>query len=137
MVRRTYMRDPAACEKEIVILQSVAGHIPAAYAIGHTLAQLQTVAPPRALAPRRNENLNAPLLKDRIGSRQYDRLHNYMADWASRFAELCDSRSLVHGDFNNRNTLVNRIGNRWVVSGILDWECAFAGSPLWDAPSTR
>jgi aminoglycoside phosphotransferase (APT) family kinase protein len=46
---------------------------------------------------------------------------------------LYQDGALVHGDFNNRNTIVKREGNRWVVTGILDWEGAFSGSPLWDA----
>ena len=39
----------------------------------------------------------------------------------------------MHGDFNNRNTIVKQDRGRWIVTSILDWERAFAGSPLWDA----
>lgn len=39
---------------------------------------------------------------------------------------------LVHGDFDPANILVNKIDNQWKISGILDWEFAFSGSPLFD-----
>ncbi|GAA4546830.1 phosphotransferase family protein [Amycolatopsis samaneae] len=42
------------------------------------------------------------------------------------------SRALVHSDFNPKNLLVARDGDGWVVSAVLDWEFAFAGSPLFD-----
>jgi aminoglycoside phosphotransferase (APT) family kinase protein len=40
--------------------------------------------------------------------------------------------SLVHGDFNSPNILVREVGGSWRVAAILDWEFAFAGSPLCD-----
>ena len=40
--------------------------------------------------------------------------------------------SLVHGDFNAANILVREQHDRWNVAAILDWEFAFAGSPLCD-----
>jgi aminoglycoside phosphotransferase (APT) family kinase protein len=48
-------------------------------------------------------------------------------------ASLDLGTSLVHGDFGARNIVVNRSRGHWVVSGVLDWELAFSGSPLWDA----
>lgn len=39
---------------------------------------------------------------------------------------------LVHGDFDPANMLVNSSNGKMHVSGILDWEFAFSGSPLWD-----
>jgi Ser/Thr protein kinase RdoA (MazF antagonist) len=41
--------------------------------------------------------------------------------------------SLVHCDFNPKNIIMRRIRGRWTVAAVLDWEFAFAGSPLWDA----
>ena len=41
-------------------------------------------------------------------------------------------KSLVHGDFDPSNILVNKSNGIWKVSGILDWEFAFSGSLLWD-----
>lgn len=47
---------------------------------------------------------------------------------------LPDSRdkNLVHGDFDPSNILVKEIDGAWKISGILDWEFSFSGSPLWD-----
>lgn len=39
---------------------------------------------------------------------------------------------LVHGDFGPENILVDHIDGKMQVSGILDWEYAFAGSSLHD-----
>jgi len=41
-------------------------------------------------------------------------------------------RSLVHGDFDPANILVHKVGDRWIISAILDWEFAFSGSWLTD-----
>lgn len=47
-----------------------------------------------------------------------------------------DAPSLVHGDFSGRNVIVRPVtSNDWVVSGVLDWETASIGSPLWDLGS--
>ncbi|WP_405792454.1 phosphotransferase [Streptomyces sp. NBC_01506] len=45
---------------------------------------------------------------------------------------VAGERSLVHGDFNPKNVLVQRRGGRWAVAAVLDWELAFSGSPLFD-----
>ncbi|HQU09284.1 MAG TPA: aminoglycoside phosphotransferase family protein, partial [Opitutales bacterium] len=39
---------------------------------------------------------------------------------------------LVHGDFDPANILVNQHQGHWSISGILDWEFAYAGSWLND-----
>ena len=39
---------------------------------------------------------------------------------------------LVHGDFDPANILVERHNGQWCITGILDWEFSFSGSPLWD-----
>ena len=41
-------------------------------------------------------------------------------------------KHLVHGDFDPANILIQKSDGVWKVSGILDWEFAFAGSVLWD-----
>jgi len=51
---------------------------------------------------------------------------------APQIRELYQDKVLVHGDFSNRNIIVKREGHGWVVTGFLDWESAFSGSPLWD-----
>jgi hygromycin-B 4-O-kinase len=44
-----------------------------------------------------------------------------------------EERALVHGDFGANNVLVNQ-GS---VSGVLDWEQALVGDPLYDVANTR
>jgi aminoglycoside phosphotransferase (APT) family kinase protein len=39
---------------------------------------------------------------------------------------------LVHGDYKAQNLLVRQAGASWDVAAVLDWEFAFAGSPLFD-----
>ena len=68
-----------------------------------------------------------------MGPQKMAKLLPRLADWSSQTAELQEQCGLVHGDFNNRNSIVNRVDGRWKVTGILDWELAFSGSPLWDA----
>lgn len=43
-----------------------------------------------------------------------------------------NSKNLVHGDFDPANILVTESNGNLQISGILDWEFAFAGSTLWD-----
>lgn len=112
----------------------------AAFAIGKALALLQTVSVPPPFSPAigfrhaaTDECLSTPVLEQRIGALERDRLRGFVSDWLPRIRHLYEERALVHGDFNNRNTVVKREGDRWVISGILDWELAFSGSPLWDA----
>lgn len=45
---------------------------------------------------------------------------------------LPETRSLVHGDFIGKNILLRKIDAEWQVSAVLDWEFAYAGSPLGD-----
>jgi aminoglycoside phosphotransferase (APT) family kinase protein len=111
----------------------------AAYAIGQSLAQVGTVAySPATLCPayRRyasTECLDPALLEERLGGWMRDRLFAVASDNAGRLAGLNEENALVHGDFNNRNAIVKFERGRWAVSGILNWEMAFSGSPLWDA----
>jgi aminoglycoside phosphotransferase (APT) family kinase protein len=106
----------------------------AAYAIGSALARVHTVEPPPSLAPGPAiADFDSPLLEQRLGGREWSRLRDVVSRWWPRIAPLYQERALVHGDFNNRNSILRQENGRWVVSGILDWELAFAGSPLWDA----
>jgi aminoglycoside phosphotransferase (APT) family kinase protein len=48
-------------------------------------------------------------------------------------ARVAGAAQLVHSDFNPKNLLVLRgADGRWRVTGVLDWEFAFSGSPLHD-----
>lgn len=112
----------------------------AAYAIGAALALLQrfSLAEPVSAGPASCQEitgkcLHSPFLEQRLGGAERDRLVDFVSGWLPRIRHLYQDRALVHGDFNNRNTIVKREGRGWVVTGILDWEFAFSGSPLWDA----
>jgi aminoglycoside phosphotransferase (APT) family kinase protein len=103
----------------------------AAYAMGQALAKIQTVSvrvAPKLVGPVPT----TPLLQQRLGRAEAARFLDAIEPWMPRILELNDERLLVHGDFNNRNTILKRENGRWVVASVLDWETAFAGSPLWD-----
>jgi aminoglycoside phosphotransferase (APT) family kinase protein len=74
-----------------------------------------------------------PLLRERIGAADLSLLQQLFAKWSPVLHRLAHERSLVHGDFNHRNIVLNHKGNQWEVTGILDWELAGIGSSLWDA----
>jgi aminoglycoside phosphotransferase (APT) family kinase protein len=80
-----------------------------------------------------DQSLNSPLLAQRLGFREVDGLREVLSGWWPRIGALYTDRRLVHGDYNNRNAILVHRNGRWVVAGILDWEMAFVGSPLWDA----
>jgi hygromycin-B 4-O-kinase len=53
--------------------------------------------------------------------------------YASLVERCPEERSLVHGDFGSNNVLVHQ----GVVSGVLDWELALVGDPLYDVGIAR
>ncbi|HQS84824.1 MAG TPA: aminoglycoside phosphotransferase family protein [Alphaproteobacteria bacterium] len=53
-------------------------------------------------------------------------------DFYAPFLPDKNEKSLVHGDFDPANILVRQVKDTWTITGILDWEFAFSGSPLWD-----
>jgi fructokinase len=112
----------------------------AAYALGKTLARIGHVwsdgdSSTAGLGPRCDSStlrFDTPVHRDRLGD-DVALVRELAATWAERLAALCASRTLVHGDFNQRNIVFDRNDGRWEVAGILDWENACTGSPLWDA----
>jgi fructokinase len=110
----------------------------AAYAIGMALAPVRMIAPngfPGSTAGYRlpNEWIDSNLLEQRLGAWEINRLRAFVDAWWPWIQPLYADRALVHGDFNNRNTIVKHDGGRWTVTAILDWERASLASPLWDA----
>ena len=51
---------------------------------------------------------------------------------APALAAVDGAHSLVHSDYNPKNVMVRRAQGGWQVTAVLDWEFAFAGSPLAD-----
>jgi aminoglycoside phosphotransferase (APT) family kinase protein len=80
--------------------------------------------------------LESPEMARRLDERHRQRLRGFIWDWAKQLAALSEERSLVHSDYGSPNILLNRLLNpvngRWKVAAVLDWEFAFAGSPLYD-----
>lgn len=79
--------------------------------------------------------LDSPTFQANVPSTVAEKIRTMTRCWADRLAGLDRECSLIHGDFNNRNTLVREVKGRWEVAAIIDWECAFSGSPLWDVAS--
>ena len=52
--------------------------------------------------------------------------------YAAQLARLDGESCLVHGDFGNRNLLVQQVAGNWSIAAVLDWEFAVSGSPLSD-----
>jgi aminoglycoside phosphotransferase (APT) family kinase protein len=125
----------------------------AAHAVGATLAGLTafpfarpgffgpglTIAQP--LAPSVDsvpayvdEALCAGAAGARLGPELTLALQRLLRDNAVLLAAADTQTILVHGDYKAQNLLVRRAGagTDWNVAAVLDWEFAFAGSPLFD-----
>lgn len=76
--------------------------------------------------------LKSKNLANRLPRTTYDSLKKFILDNRKSIEDIQNQASLVHGDFNQKNILVHKYGGKWQVSGILDWEYAFSGSPLVD-----
>jgi aminoglycoside phosphotransferase (APT) family kinase protein len=113
----------------------------ASYAVGaalgaigrHDLSSLghvsdRTIGMPESI----DSHLASPRLIARIGEALADRARHLVAGWGPRLESVMNERRLVHGDFRKQNVLVRPVGDAWTVAAILDWECAFAGSPMFD-----
>lgn len=70
--------------------------------------------------------------REALGAVLAERWLRRIAEAAPALAVVDGARRLVHGDYNPKNLLVERAAGGWRVSGVLDWEFAFSGSPLAD-----
>jgi aminoglycoside phosphotransferase (APT) family kinase protein len=121
----------------------------AAYDAGRALAGLARhrfdrsglLTPTLTVEPGMYENATTSALIDHFAEspafqRRIDTtLTRRVKTWARSREEQASgppSISLAHGDFNAANILVREQHDRWTVAAILDWEFAFAGSPLCD-----
>jgi aminoglycoside phosphotransferase (APT) family kinase protein len=114
-----------------------------ARSIGQTLAHIASSSfPPeigapaihgRDVIPRLVEQfLEAPAARHRLEPEARDGIREYIRRRASRLRDFDAERSLVHSDFGSPNLVMKQPGGRWEVAAVLDWEFAFAGSPLCD-----
>jgi fructokinase len=113
----------------------------ASYAVGATLAAIgkhnlpptDHVSYDTCMMPEVIDGyVTSPKLIARTGNALADRVRRLVACRAPQLQTVMKERRLVHGDFRKQNILVRLDGNAWTVSAILDWECAFTGSPLYD-----
>ncbi len=93
-------------------------------------------SPMEALLSANEEALLHGLARERLGAALADVMWRCLEAGAARLCGLDRAASLVHGDLGGRNILVAPAEDGgWRVSGLIDWEDAFSGSPLWDAGS--
>ncbi len=69
---------------------------------------------------------------ERLGAGLTERLWRVVETHSAELDALAGRVSLVHADFRDSNLLVAREGGAWRVTGVLDWEFAFAGPSLFD-----
>jgi aminoglycoside phosphotransferase (APT) family kinase protein len=137
--------------REIKQCRDAAAIAESAYSIGETLARIGTFAFPRPGCIGPALQIGAPLIEGsdvvprfveqcleslvtqcRLAPDSRRRVREYIRQWAPRLREFENDRALVHSDFGSPNLVVERVGGRWQVAAVLDWEFAFAGSPLCD-----
>ena len=111
----------------------------AAHAIGHCLEELQRCnlpVPGTHELERRHvftgNDLNCLALQERLETGDLLLLQELFVKWSPLLHALSKAESLVHGDFNHRNIVLDCRSGQWKVAGILDWELASIGSSLWD-----
>jgi aminoglycoside phosphotransferase (APT) family kinase protein len=70
---------------------------------------------------------------DRLGQRNHNLLTTFVGE-NSHLLEEPTAPVLCHGDFNQKNILVQKKSNNgdYAISAILDWEYALAGCPMMD-----
>jgi len=72
-------------------------------------------------------------VRRRLGESMCERLPGFILEHAHCLEKV--EACLVHGDFNGKNILVKQENDRWIISAVLDWEWAHAGTPLFDVGS--
>ncbi|WP_188456733.1 phosphotransferase family protein [Virgibacillus oceani] len=76
------------------------------------------------------------IIKGRAATRLSPDLAKRIYQFAKKHAHLIDclntQNSLVHGDFNPLNILAETSTRSISITGLLDWEYAFSGTPLMD-----
>lgn len=75
--------------------------------------------------------LKHPTVQSTLGADVITKITTVIEQFAALFPDET-ANHLVHGDFDPANLLVNQSNGQWKISAVLDWEFAFAGSPLQD-----
>lgn len=108
----------------------------ASYEAGRVLARLRDFPGP----PTSHETVSGlierfaatPAFEQRVPPALRDSMRTLVDAWQPRLEDAGRHSSLVHGDFNSRNVFVAPSGERWRVTGVLDWEFALNASPYVD-----
>jgi aminoglycoside phosphotransferase (APT) family kinase protein len=70
--------------------------------------------------------------RERLGASLADRVLDFAVREGGLLDTWCEAPSLTHGDFGGSNILMRQGDHGWRVTGIVDWEFAFSGSPFFD-----
>lgn len=112
----------------------------AAFAAGQALFRLQALAatdlaalPLASISLGEITQRGFEILRVRLGDHCFSKVQRFLAARRDMIAALNAERALVHGDFHSRNVIFERESGVWAVAGVIDWEDAGLGSPLWDA----
>lgn len=103
---------------------------------GPGLTIAQPLAPSTESVPAYvDEALFTGAASARLGPELTRALQRLLRENAALLAAADTQTVLVHGDYKAQNLLVRQAGAGadWHVAAVLDWEFAFAGSPLFDA----
>lgn len=75
-------------------------------------------------------SLKHSLVISRLGADLVEAVDQIITKNLYKFEHVNGHKSLVHSDFNTKNILVSR--EKQCVTGVLDWEFAYSGTPLCD-----
>lgn len=78
-----------------------------------------------------NECLRDTIITSQMTSATRSKINYYLEKFSYLFPDK-NENNLVHADFDPANIFVNKVGDNWEVSGVLDWEFSFSGSILHD-----
>jgi fructokinase len=70
--------------------------------------------------------------RERLGADCADALLAFAARESAILDTWHGAPCLIHGDCGGTNILVARANDDWSISGIIDWEFAFSGTPFFD-----
>jgi aminoglycoside phosphotransferase (APT) family kinase protein len=79
-----------------------------------------------------HQDLVAGQAGERLGRELHRELWRFVTAASRVLDDLNDIPCLVHGDFDGSNILIRKVGDRWEVSGVVDWEYAVSATPLVD-----
>ena len=75
--------------------------------------------------------LESPTIINALNADDLSKISYYLETHKNCFPDE-NEKHLVHADYDPANILVDKLNGQWKISGILDWEFSFSGTPLWD-----